>query len=81
MGRRDGGSAASYRYRGTGPGGVEERERGGRAYARAIRRLDAPERYWVTIQYRRAEGDPARGRTARVLNPRSDRTKVTTEFP
>ena len=33
-------------------------------HARVFRRLDAPERYWVTIQYRRAEADPARGRAA-----------------
>ena len=47
---------------------------------RDVRRLDAPARYCVTIQYRRAEADPGRGRAARVLNPRSDRPKVTTEL-
>ena len=52
-------------------GTVIERDRGGHAHARAVRRLDAPERYWVTIQYRRAEADPARGRAARVLDPRA----------
>ena len=48
-----------------------ERERGGRVYARAVRRLDAPERSWVTSQYRRVEADPARERAARVLNLRA----------
>ena len=43
---------------------VVERDRGGRVHARAVRSLDAPERYWVTIQYRRAEADPARARAA-----------------
>ena len=56
---------------GNGPGSAVERERGGRRHARAVRRLDAPPRYCVAIQYRRAEADPARGRAARVLNPRA----------
>ena len=43
---------------------VVERDRGGLVHARAVRRLDAPERNWVTIQYRRAEADPARGLAA-----------------
>ena len=43
---------------------VVERDRGGRLHARAVRCLDAPEQYWVTIQNRRAEADPARGRAA-----------------
>ena len=47
---------------------VVERDRGGHAYARAVRRLDAPERYWVTIQYQRVEADLARECVARVLN-------------
>ena len=50
---------------------VGERDPGGGAHARAVRRLDAPERYWMTIQYRQAEAEPARGRAARVLNPRA----------
>ena len=50
---------------------VVERCRGGHAHARVVRRPDASERYWVTIQYRRAEADPARGRAARILNPQA----------
>ena len=49
---------------------VVEQDRGGRTHAREAGRLDAPERYWLTIQYRRAGTDPTRGRAARVLNPR-----------
>ena len=48
-----------------------KRDRGGRAPARAVRRLSAPERFLVTIQNRRAEAEPAYRRAARVLNPRA----------
>ena len=41
----------------------------GRAHARADRRLDAPERHWVTYQCRRVEADPGSLVCRRVPNP------------